>query len=142
MLTRIRGGVVRVLVVIGIAASSLVAVSGPAQAANLGSSIVRGTYIQKGDYLSRRPVNRSYNVELIMQRDGNLVLKEARTNGRICWNAGTAGRGDYAVYQRDGNLVVIDAGRAIYSSGISSGTTTFIDVEGDLYVGFRRIAAC
>jgi hypothetical protein len=142
MLTRIRKGAVRALVVTGIAASSLVAVSGPAQAANLGSSIARGTYIRMGDYLSRRPVNRTYNVELIMQRDGNLVLKEARTGGRICWDSRTAGRGDYAVYQRDGNLVVIDGGDVVYRSGISSGTTTRIDVEGDLYVGYRKIADC
>lgn len=46
------------------------------------------------------------------------------------------------MYQQDGNLVVIDAGRPIYRSGISSGTTTRIDDEGDLYVGYRKIADC
>ena len=135
------GSAGRALTVLAIAMSLLVALSGPALAANLGSSISRGTNINQGDYLSRQPINQSYRVQLIMQRDGNLVLK--RTTGFVCWAAGTAGRGDHAVYQRDGNFVVVDrSGAVLWASGISSGRQVAITIDGDLMVGFILIDTC
>lgn len=117
----------------------------PELAVNQGTEISRGEYLLKGDYLSRGMSG--YSVQLIMQQDGNLVLK--RTTGLICWSTGTAGRGKHAVYQRDGNFVVVNnSGKAIWASGTvdggsgESGQTVSLSVAGALWVGYKRIRNC
>jgi hypothetical protein len=117
----------------------------PEAAVNQGTEIGRGEYLRKGDYLSRSMSG--YSVQLIMQQDGNLVLK--RTTGLICWSTGTAGRGRHAVYQRDGNFVVVNSsGGAIWASNTrdggsgESGQTVSISVAGVLWVGYKRIRGC
>ena len=132
----------RSIAVVGIAASSLVAATVPAHAANLGNYVVRGTFMNKGDYLTR-PFS-GFSVQLIMQSDGNLVLKA--TNGHVCWAAGTQGRGYRAAYQSDGNFVVYDSnGKAWWASntvGVNTGTTVAVGSEGALYVGYKKIHDC
>jgi hypothetical protein len=120
-------------------------VEGVAQAVNKGTEISRGEYLLKGDYLSRRMSG--YSVQLIMQQDGNLVLK--RTTGRVCWWTRTADHGKHAVYQRDGNFVVVnDSGKAIWASHTvdggsgESGQTVSISVAGVLWAGYKRISGC
>ncbi len=63
---------------------------------------------------------------LVMQRDGNLVL---RTHGRAVFSTGTQGNpGAAAIQQSDGNLVVYAAtGKALFSTGTrnNDGQSTF-----------------
>ncbi|MFC0032589.1 hypothetical protein ACFFMM_24010 [Micromonospora chaiyaphumensis] len=118
----------------------------PAQAANLGYAIFRGHYINKGDYLTRTvdpTVGTGYSVQLIMQPDGNLVLK--RTTGKVCWAAGTNPSGHHAVYQQDGNFVVVNSsGRALWASNTvgsisATGSTVAVENTGSFFVGKKLI---
>ncbi|WP_329091624.1 hypothetical protein [Streptosporangium sp. NBC_01469] len=115
----------------------------PARADYLGYAILKGDTMQKGDWLSRVITSEGYTVQLIMQPDGNLVLK--RTNGHICWAAGSNPSGHRATYQGDGNFVVYNtSNRGVWSSNTVgvSGSSVSIESNGDLWVGNRRIALC
>ena len=116
-----RRNVLRAVVVLAMALVPVAAVTAPAQAADKGFSVPRGGYLNKTDFISR--IAQEGRVRLIMQSDGNLVLYFVPT-GKACWASNTAGRGHHAVYQRDGNFVVVDgSGRAIRASNTVSRTT-------------------
>jgi hypothetical protein len=123
---------------------SLAVTSPPANAVNLGYAISRGVTMHKGDYLHRGMSG--YAVELIMQSDGNLVLKA--TNGHVCWATGTNPGGYKAVYQNDGNFVIYNSsGRALWASNTvganwETGQTVSINAQGTLYVGYKKISTC
>ncbi|MFV2103211.1 hypothetical protein [Micromonospora sp. LOL_024] len=126
----------RGLVVTTMAVAATVAATTPAQAANLGGQIFRGTYIHKGDYLSRA------GVQLRMQQDGNLVL---RNSSGVCWASGTNPSGHQAVYQQDGNFVVVNSGGGVlWASNTvgNAGLSVSIETNGDFYVGHKRISVC
>ncbi|MGW0792716.1 hypothetical protein ACWD04_31990 [Streptomyces sp. NPDC002911] len=54
--------------------------------------------------------------QLSMESDGNFVVRDS--TGVVRWAANTATLGDRAVFQGDGNLVVVAAdGRSVWSSG-------------------------
>lgn len=133
----------RAALVVAATALPFMTMAAPAHAANLGHTISRGTYVNKGDYLSR--TMSGYSVQLIMQQDGNLVLKA--TTGRICWASNTVG-GHRAVYQSDGNFVVYNSsGKAMWASNTvgatwETGQTVNINASGTLYVGYKKISAC
>ncbi|MGW2210706.1 hypothetical protein [Streptomyces sp. NPDC001781] len=134
----------RLTLVAAIATSSLAAVAPSADAANRGSAISRGTTMYRGDYLHMDITG--WAVELIMQPDGNLVLKA--TNGHVCWAAGTNPGGYKAAYQSDGNFVVYNSsGRALWASNTvgaswDTGQTVSISPKGMLYVGYKKISTC
>ncbi|MEU1464473.1 hypothetical protein ABZ467_27980 [Streptomyces sp. NPDC005727] len=134
----------RLILVAVVATSSLAAVAPSANAANRGYAISRGTTMYKGDYLHRDMGG--WAVELIMQPDGNLVLKA--TNGHVCWAAGTNPSGYKAAYQSDGNFVVYNSsGRALWASNTvgaswDTGQTVSINAQGTLYVGYKKISTC
>ena len=134
---------VRALVVLGLALVPVLAATATANAGYVGISLSRGSYLTKGNWI--QSYAQEGNVRLIMQSDGNLVLIHLST-GRACWSTGTAGRGRNAVYQRDGNFVVVDtSGRAIWASNtvspVSPGNSTVsINPYGRLYVGSRDIS--
>lgn len=67
--------------------------------------------MHKGDYLHRDMTG--YAIELIMQGDGNLVLKA--TNGHVCWASNT-----------------VDGG-----SG-ESGQTVSLNTHGEYWVGYKK----
>ncbi|GGZ80040.1 hypothetical protein [Streptomyces bluensis] len=119
-----------------------VATATPAHAANMGQGISRGETLRKGDYLHKE--FSGYAVELIMQNDGNLVLKA--TNGHVCWAAGTNPGGSRAVYQKDGNFVIYNSsGRALWASNTvgetwETGTSVNIGVRGGLYAGYKKVS--
>jgi hypothetical protein len=83
-----------------------------------------------------------------MQRDGNLVLKRTTVGYPVCWATGTAGQGHHAVYQRNGDFVVVNsAGRGIWRSNTigetwETGQTVNIAADGDLYVGYKKMDSC
>ncbi|WP_158101669.1 hypothetical protein [Streptomyces pharetrae] len=134
----------RLILAAAISMLSLAVISPPAHAANLGYAISRGTTMHKGDYLHRSMSG--YAVELIMQSDGNLVLKA--TNGHVCWATGTNPGGYKAVYQNDGNFVIYNSsGRALWASNTvgaswETGQTVSINAQGTLYVGYKKISTC
>ena len=115
----------------------------PAQAVNKGYYLFKGGYLYKGDYLARPKWGYNYTVSLIMQGDGNLVLK--RTTGYVCWAAGTNPSGHHAVYQYDGNFVVYNiSGRPLWASNTVgwSGESVSIESNGTFWVGNKLIARC
>jgi hypothetical protein len=115
----------------------------PAHAVNKGAQIFRGAYLYQGDYLNRQKVNYNYSVQLIMQPDGNLVLK--RTTGYVCWAAGTNPGGNHARYQSDGNFVVYRSdGQSLWASNTvgASGESVSIEQDGSFWVGYKKIASC
>jgi hypothetical protein len=122
----------------------IVLVPAPAAHADYkGYAIFRGDYLDKGDYLSRPILYTNYKVQLIMQQDGNLVLK--RTTGHVCWATGTNPGGYRARYQTDGNLVVYRSdGVALWASHTKDvpGVSLSIERDGDLWVGEKEIAYC
>ncbi|GAB3848938.1 hypothetical protein GCM10029963_32570 [Micromonospora andamanensis] len=129
-------GLVRGLAVATMAVVAMVTATAPAYAANLGQRLYKGTYMHKGDYIARS------GVQLLMQQDGNLVLRN--TYG-VCWASGTNPSGHQAVYQRDGNFVVLNSsGRALWASNTvgDPGTTVSIETNGNLYVGNKLISVC
>ena len=133
----------RVFTALALATVAVLAAPQAAQAANKGAAIGKGSYLNKGDYLRKAVSGASYAVELIMQQDGNLVLK--RTNGHVCFAAGTAGRGHHAVYQRNGDFVVVNSsGSGIWHSNTVNypGSTVSIESNGDWYVGQKLMVGC
>ena len=76
-----------------------------ASAANAGlrgDTLSENAQLFPGDYLW----SQNYKYELNFQTDGNLVLKN-RFTARICWHAGTHGRGGARlIMQGDSNLVM------------------------------------
>ncbi|MBO3749814.1 hypothetical protein J5X84_27350 [Streptosporangiaceae bacterium NEAU-GS5] len=134
----------RTILVAAMAVAPVAAIVTSAHADNRGYAISRGTTLNKGDYLHRTLPG--FAVELIMQGDGNLVLKA--TTGRICWAAGTNPGGDRAVYQSDGNFVVYNSsGTALWASNTvgqpwDTGSTVSINAGGTLYAGYRKISDC
>jgi hypothetical protein len=92
-----------------------------------------------GDYISRTLDNDGGRVRLIMQRDGNLVLRwDQGRSRRTCWTANTTGRGHHAVYQEDGIFAVYDAaGLMVWASDTAGeqGDRVRIRTAGRLYVG-------
>jgi hypothetical protein len=131
----------RTILVMTAAAASLAVSATSAQAANLGTAITRGETMWKGDYL-HRDMPGGYPVELIMQNDGNLVLKT--TTGRICWASGTNPSGVKAIYQDDGNFVVYGPSGPLWASNTNGNTGSTVDItrNGELYAGPKRIAPC
>lgn len=134
----------RVMLVAAVSAVSVTAISPFAYAANQGTAISRYETMHKGDYLHRDMTG--YAIELIMQGDGNLVLKA--TNGHICWASHTVG-GDHAAYQWDGNFVIYNSsGKAMWASNTTdggsgeSGQTVDISTDGTYRVGYKKIAKC
>jgi hypothetical protein len=81
---RLTRHIVRIVAVAGLAVASLV-ISTPAHAANKGSSIGRGEYLNQGDYLTRSITGHS--VQLIMQRDAGSVIWRSNTIGET-WETG------------------------------------------------------
>jgi hypothetical protein len=73
---------------------------------------------------------------LIMQTDGNLVLRDLNT-GRGWWSSNTLGRGVSATFQTDGNFVVRNsAGAAIWFSNTCcfSGNTLTLQDDGNMVI--------
>jgi hypothetical protein len=134
----------RAITVVTMAALPLMALAPSASAANQGTEISRGETMYKGDYLHRDMSG--YAIELIMQPDGNLVLKA--TNGHVCWAAGSNPSGYKAAYQSDGNFVIYTTGGSkVWASNTvgaswDTGQTVSINAQGTLYVGYKKISTC
>ncbi|MFI5753523.1 hypothetical protein ACIBBE_49065 [Streptomyces sp. NPDC051644] len=65
---------------------------------------------------------------LSMEPDGNFVIRDS--TGVVRWTAKTATMGDRAVFQDDGNLVVVAAdGRAVWSSGTAGNPGALLLVQ-------------
>ncbi|WP_143621580.1 hypothetical protein [Streptomyces tsukubensis] len=75
-------------------------------------------------------------VKLSMQTDGNLVLYDQKEK-RAIWSPVVSGKGNFAVFQNDGNLVVYNAARypiwASNADGFTDATLT-IKPDGNLVV--------
>lgn len=113
----------------------------PAQAAAGSSYLNKGERLYHGQRIWRSTAQGN-NAELIMQRDGNLVLYSYGLSGRrVCWASGTNGKGgQYVEYQHDGNLVIYAAGsRPVWASGRAPGTTTDISYHGQVWVGLSTL---
>ncbi len=113
----------------------------PANAARVGSSLSKGSYLHAGNWIDRTAY--AGPVRLIMQRDGNLVLAFGVNGEKPCWSTGTAGRGGVqAVYQRDGNFVVVtSSGAVVWASNTAGGSGSTVDIDklGNLWVGNKQI---
>jgi Protein kinase domain len=85
----------------------------PAAGVGVGSSMVAGDTLQPGQYL--RSSNGRF--DLAMQRSGDLVETERRSETPL-WASGSGGHpGAYAIVQGDGNLIVYPKGRSAPQSG-------------------------
>jgi hypothetical protein len=125
------------LTVIATVAFGMVVTTGPAQAvAAYCSAGVTGTprdsgtdgmSIHGGTYFARAAYCQIGDTKLHMQSDGNLVIVNLGT-GRAIWGAGTNTKGGVrAVFQQDGNLVVLNSsGRSVWSSGTCCALATLI----------------
>ena len=74
---------------------------------------------------------------LMLYADGNLTL---RSRGTLVWDSGTAGEGDVAVLQTDGNLVIQAGGTlaAVWNSGTNGSPGAVLRVQDDGRVVIRE----
>jgi hypothetical protein len=103
--------------------------------------------LEPGAYL----LSPSHEYELIMQRDGNLVLYQgavscptASCSGDALWNSGTGGdAGAYVTMQSDGNLVVYYNGSAVWNSNTAGHSGSVLTLQDDdnlvIYQGARAL---
>lgn len=78
--------------------------------------------------------------ELVMQKDGNLVLLSHSPTAKetICWAAGTQGKGAYAKYEADGRLAIYSAtNELVWWTGTKGeeGSSVNLTRYGGLWVG-------
>ena len=106
-------------------------------AAGASTPWARGQTLTKGMRLAQGPYS------LTMQGDGNFVLYNGKSP---IWASDTAGRGEKAVFQGDGNLVVYGPGnRAVWASGTNGHPSASLLLQDDgnlvVYEGSRAIWA-
>src|SRR6185369_6802007 len=106
-------------------------------AAGVSTPWARGQTLTKGMRLAQGPYS------LTMQSDGNFVLYNGKNP---IWASDTAGRGEKAVFQGDGNLVVYGPGNsALWASGTNGHPTATLLIQDDgnvvIYEGSRAIWA-
>ncbi|MBF0431764.1 MAG: hypothetical protein HQK83_10825 [Fibrobacteria bacterium] len=91
------------------------------------SSLLQNVKLQSNGML----IAANNSVSLVMQPDGNLVLYRT-TDKNILWDTKTSGHaGAFVILQKDGNLVIYDGNKAIWSSGLHSGTGFTLAVQND-----------
>lgn len=76
-------------------------------------------------------VSNNGQFQLVMQRDGNLVLYKS---GSALWASGTDGLDvEFCVMQSDGNLVLYleGSGRAVWASGTAGNPGSFLVIQDD-----------
>ncbi|MDQ0934664.1 hypothetical protein [Streptomyces turgidiscabies] len=130
----------------GLAVSALISTSGTASAAAGQSFLYRGEALHVGQMIYRFHAPQGWEIQLVMQNDGNLVeyLRFDDGSRYACWATNTWGSGDnnWAVYQRDGNFVVYNSGGGVvWASNTKGGggSTVDMDPNGVLYVGTKAI---
>jgi len=80
-------------------------------------------------------VSNSGRYQLILQRDGNLVLYDPSAGQKVLWASGTTGQAtNQCLMQTDGNLVLYDlsAGqKALWASGTAGHPNSYLRVQDD-----------
>ena len=80
-------------------------------------------------------VSNSGRYQLILQRDGNLVLYDLSGGQKALWASGTTGQAaNQCIMQTDGNLVLYDLSggqKALWASGTAGHPNSFLCVQDD-----------
>jgi len=93
--------------------------------------VVHATYVlDPGDSV------RSNRISLSMSTGGDLVLRDER--GRVTWSTGTRAQGARAIFQADGNLVVYQGDRPVWSSRTEGhdGATLALQADGAMRIRY------
>src|SRR4051794_26048820 len=99
------------------------------------SLVVHATYVlNPGDSV------RSNRISLSLLTDGDLVLRDE--HGRVTWSTGTHARGAHAVFQADGNFVVYQGDRPVWSSRTDGhdGATLVLQADGAMRILYGNAA--
>ena len=97
--------------------------------------VVHATYVlNPGDSVH------SNRISLSLRTDGDLVLRDE--HGRVTWSTGTHVRGAHAVFQADGNLVVYQGDRTVWSTHTDGhdGATLALQADGAMRILFGNTA--
>ncbi|MGW3498581.1 hypothetical protein [Streptomyces sp. NPDC001020] len=142
---RLRRAMVGVLATGTAVTSLMVGTVGTASAAAGESFLYRGQTLHAGQMIHRY-TPKGWEIQLVMQTDGNLVEYLAGFSGGgryVCWASNTNTGSDYhATYQQDGNFVVYaPSGKAVWASNTVGGSGQTVDMNdiGVLYVGNKAI---
>lgn len=80
-------------------------------------------------------VSNSGRYQLILQKDGNLVLYDLSGGQKALWTSGTSGQvANQCIMQTDGNLVLYDLSsgqKALWASGTSGHPNAYLRVQDD-----------
>ncbi|MGW3985303.1 hypothetical protein [Streptomyces mirabilis] len=93
-------------------------------------------YVYRDEQLLPGESWKTNRMTMIMQGDGNLVLRDE--NGRARWHSGTVGTGYRAIMQADGNLVVYNQdNQGVWSAGTANHDGAVLCLQDDGNVSVR-----